>query len=51
MGLGAPSSTRPRPSGFGTVPVVVAIATGVILGAKLFRNGSWNRASSWGGGG
>lgn len=44
-------SARPRPSGFGTVPVVIAVATGVILGARLFRNGSWNRASSWGGGG
>jgi hypothetical protein len=49
---GAPSATslRPRPSGFGTVPVIVSIATGLILGAKLFRSGSWNRASGgWGG--
>jgi hypothetical protein len=41
-----PTSGRPRPSGFGTVPVVVSIATGLVLGAKLFRSGSWNR--SWG---
>jgi hypothetical protein len=33
-------------TGFGLVPVVVAVGTGVILGAKLSRSGSWNRASS-----
>ncbi len=39
-----------RPSGFGTVPVVVSVATGLVLGAKLFRSGSWNRsAGGWGG--
>lgn len=32
--------------GFGLVPVVVALGTGAILGAKLSRSGSWNRASS-----
>jgi hypothetical protein len=38
------------PAGFGTVAVVVSIATGLVLGAKLFRNGSWNRSSGgWGG--
>ena len=44
---GAPSS---RPAGFGTVPVVVSVATGLVLGARLFRSGSWNRSSGgWGG--
>jgi hypothetical protein len=49
-GAAGPSATRPRPSGFGTVPVVVSVATGLVLGAKLFRSGSWNRSSGgWGG--
>jgi hypothetical protein len=48
-GAPGPSVARTRPSGFGTVPVVVSIATGLVLGAKLFRSGSWNR--SWGGSG
>jgi hypothetical protein len=34
------------PTGFGLVPVVIAVGTGAILGAKLSRSGSWNRASS-----
>lgn len=39
-----------RPAGFGMVPVVIAAASGAILGAKLSRSGSWNRSSgSWGG--
>jgi hypothetical protein len=51
---GGTSQPRPRPDGFGMVPVVVSIATGAILGARLFRNGSWNRVpvaggGSWGG--
>jgi len=46
----AGSLTPPRPITFGTVPVVVAVATGVILGAKMSRSGSWTRSSSWGGG-
>ncbi len=37
--------TRPKPANFGTVPVAIAVGTGVILGAKLSRSGSWNRAS------
>lgn len=37
---------RPRPTNFGMVPVAVAVGTGVVLGAKLSRNGSWNRTSS-----
>ena len=49
---GGGSSSRPRPVGFGTVPVVVSIATGAILGAKILRSGSWNRvgdSGGWGG--
>jgi len=39
-----------RPTGFGTVPVIISVATGLVLGAKLFRSGSWNRAAGgWGG--
>ncbi len=41
-----PGATRPRPPNFGMVPVAVAVGTGVILGAKLSRSGSWNRTSS-----
>jgi hypothetical protein len=41
-----PGTTHPRPTGFGTVPVAVAVGTGVILGAKAARSGSWNRTSS-----
>jgi hypothetical protein len=47
-----PSSGGPKapPPGFATVPVVIALGTGVILGAALSRNGSWNRSSGgWGG--
>jgi hypothetical protein len=49
-GAMAGSLTPPRPIAFGTVPVVIAIASGVILGAKMSRSGSWTRSSSWGGG-
>jgi hypothetical protein len=45
-----PFSTGARPSGFGTVPIVVSIATGAVLGAKLFRSGSWNRSAGGFGG-
>lgn len=38
------------PMGFGMVPVVVATATGAVLGAQFTRNGSWSRSSGgWGG--
>ncbi|WP_437802826.1 hypothetical protein [Sorangium sp. So ce693] len=46
----ASSGVSPIPDGFGTVPVVVALGTGVILGAALSRSGSWNRASGGYGG-
>lgn len=39
----ATPATHPRPAGFGTVPVVVAVGTGVVLGARASRSGSWNR--------
>ncbi len=41
----APS--HPRPAGFGTVPVVVAIASNTVMGAGMSRSGSWTRASGW----
>jgi len=44
------STSPPKPATFGMVPVVVAAATGVILGAAMSRSGSWTRSSSWGGG-
>jgi hypothetical protein len=47
-GSGAVRVTKTPPVSFGMVPVVILAATGVIQGAKLSRNGSWNRA---GGGG
>jgi hypothetical protein len=49
-GAPGPAVQRPRPSGFGTVPVVVSVATGLVLGAKLWRSGSWNRSSGGSGG-
>ena len=50
VGMMSGSLTPPRPIAFGTVPVVIAATTGVILGAKMSRSGSWTRSSSWGGG-
>ena len=41
-----PFSSVDGPKGFGLVPVVILVGTGAILGAKLSRSGSWNRASS-----
>ena len=43
-------TSKPRPTSFGTVPVVIALGTGVILGARYQRNGSWNRSSGGFGG-
>jgi hypothetical protein len=46
---GAPAS-RPHPADFATVPVAIAIGTGLILGARYSRSGSWNRTSGGSGG-
>jgi hypothetical protein len=47
---GGGAATRPAPPGFGTIPVMIALGTGVVLGAKLSRSGSWTRSSGgWGG--
>jgi hypothetical protein len=43
-------TTKARPSSFATVPVVIAVGTGVILGARYSRSGSWNRSSGGFGG-
>jgi hypothetical protein len=42
------AATRPLPSHFGTVPVVVAVATGAIVGSRGSRSGSWNRSTGGG---
>lgn len=50
---GSPSgspTTKPRPGTFGTVPVAIAAGTGVVLGARYSRSGSWNRSSGGFGG-
>ncbi|MDB4933911.1 MAG: hypothetical protein JWP87_883 [Labilithrix sp.] len=50
---GSPSgvlTSKPRPTSFGTVPVAIAVGTGVILGARYSRSGSWNRSSGGFGG-
>ena len=44
----ATPDSRPRPANFGYVPVMIA-TTGVILGSRYSRSGSWNR-TSWGSG-
>ena len=50
---GSPPGTFAKtvPPNFAMVPIVVATATGVILGAEMSRSGSWSRSSGgWGGG-
>jgi hypothetical protein len=41
-------SSTSRPSNFATVPVLIAAGTGVVLGARYSRSGSWNRSSGGG---
>ena len=43
------TATRTSPPNLGYVPVAVAVATGVVLGAQMQRNGSWNRTTYTGG--
>lgn len=38
-------AAKPRPPTFGTTPVLVALGTGLVLGSRHSRSGSWNRAS------
>ncbi len=38
------ATLKPRPANFGTVPVMIAVGTGALLGWRHHRNGSWNRA-------
>ena len=45
-----PLAVKPRPANFGTVPVMVAAGSAVILGWRHHRNGSWNRTPVYGGG-
>ena len=40
---------KQRPAGFGVVPVIVALGTGLVVGAAFGRSGSMGRG--WGGGG
>lgn len=35
----------PAPPNFGYIPVAIAVGTGAILGARMARNGSWNRTT------
>lgn len=49
-GSPAGATTKPRPTTFGTVAVVVAAGTGTVLGGRFSGSGSWNRSSGgWGG--
>ncbi len=43
-------ATKARPANFSTVPVVIAVGTGIILGSRYSRSGSWNRSSGGFGG-
>jgi hypothetical protein len=44
-------TSKTRPASVGAVPVVVAAATGIVVGAAVSRSGSYGRySSSWGGG-
>ena len=36
---------KSTPTSFATVPVVIAVGTGIIVGSRFSRSGSWNRTS------
>jgi hypothetical protein len=44
---GTPGGGRPTPQEFGTVPVVLSLVGGTLLGVAWSRSGTWNRG--WGG--
>jgi hypothetical protein len=45
---GAANGDRPTPAEFGSVPVVLSVLGGTLLGVQWSRSGTWNRG--WGGG-
>jgi hypothetical protein len=47
-GTSSSISSKPIPTSFATVPVVVAVGTGLLLGARYSRSGSWNRSTGGG---
>jgi hypothetical protein len=47
---GAPGEGRPTPPDFGSVPVVLGLLGGALLGVAWSRSGTWNRSGGSGGG-
>jgi hypothetical protein len=47
---GAPGEGRPTPADFGSVPVVLGLLGGALLGVAWSRSGTWNRSGGSGGG-
>jgi hypothetical protein len=47
---GVPSGSRPTPSDFGSVEVLLSLFGGTMLGVAWSRSGTWNRSGGWGGG-
>jgi hypothetical protein len=44
---GAAGGGRTTPSDFGSVPVVLSLAGGTLLGVAWSRSGTWNRSGGW----